>query len=98
VPSQVSPTSRSRLGPLQDGAKLLRVSMYATDPNADMNMEANIPIYVGFGVKGFPARRFRFVFEWVERYILTFEPVFEGKSHPGPPMRRTSSARRFYSE
>jgi len=76
------------LGPLEDGAELLRVSMYSTDPNADMNMQANIPMYVGFGDKGFPARGFRVVFEWVERYILTFEPVFEGKPHLGPPMRR----------
>lgn len=73
------------VGPLKDGAEVARVNMYATKPNADVEMEANIPVYIGFGERGFPNYAFNALYNWITRYILSFEPVFRGEPHPELP-------------
>jgi hypothetical protein len=73
------------MGPLKDGAEVARISMFATKPDAQVEMEANIPVYIGFGERSFPNYAFNKLFNWVSGFVLSFEPVFRGEPHPELP-------------
>lgn len=73
-------------GALEDGAEVMRVR--SDPPGSPVNVNANIPALVGFGENGFPASGFSILFRWVERYIRTFQPVFEGEPYrPLPDLK-----------
>ncbi len=81
-PSGVSVDVKANWGNLQDGAEILR---FSTDPpGAYVNVKAEFPAYIAFGDKQFPASAFKFLFDWVSRYIRGFEPIFRGGTELGP--------------
>jgi hypothetical protein len=73
------------VGPLKDGAEVARINMYATKPDAQVEMKADLPVYIGFGNRGFPNYAFNTLYNWVRGYILNFGPVFRGEHHPELP-------------
>jgi hypothetical protein len=73
-------------GPLEDGAEVARVNMWATKPGAQVEMEADFPLYIGFGERGFPNYAFTPLYNWIRRYVLNFDPVFRGEHHPELPL------------
>jgi hypothetical protein len=74
-------------GRLDDGAEILRLKP-VTASGAPVKVEGAIPAYIAFGERGMPAKIFNFLADWIERYVRSFAPVFEGEPHPGPPQRR----------
>jgi hypothetical protein len=73
-------------GPLEDGAEVARINMWATKPDAQVEMDASFPVYIGFGERGFPNYTFTPLFNWITGYILNFGPVFRGQRHPELPL------------
>jgi hypothetical protein len=68
-------------GFLEDGADVLRVK--ADPPGTTVNVDAKLAAQIGFGEVGLPSAGFSTISKWVENYVRSFKPVFEGKPHPG---------------